>query len=195
MADLTPDALTSPDELRALRDLAALVPRGQAAVELGVFRGGSLRAICEGAREGVRVFGVDTFGGVGTPEYYREGSDWLGWWSRLAGRQHSWKEDLRAAEAAAPSATIIVGDTAETGVRWWGPRVALLYVDADHSYEGVRDDWIAWSPRLASSGACVIFDDYMYRVRGKDHYPGVTRFVDELGLPVERIGKAALVRL
>lgn len=193
---LTPDVLTDEEELQLLRDLAARVPDDQCVVELGVFRGGSLAALSEAST--APVFGIDTFGGEGTPEYYQQGSGWIEWWERKAGRGHDWGDNHRAAEAAAPDADIIVADTAETGRYWEGPAVGLLYIDADHSYEGVRADWEAWRDQLGPH-AVVVFDDYMHIVRGRDHYPDVTRLVDEaaaqLGLPIERVGKAAVVRL
>lgn len=188
---LTPDVLTDQPTRDLLARLAAEVPANECIVELGVFRGGSLAVLANAAT--APVFGVDKFGRAGTPAYYRSDSPWIGWWERFAGRKHSWTDDRKAAEAAAPGATIIVADTAKTGVSWDGPAVGLLYIDADHSYEGVSADWEAWSPHLAP-GAAVVFDDYRYIVRGQDHYPDITRFVDELGLPVEQVGKAALVR-
>lgn len=188
---MTPDILTGDAERELLARLASVVPRGQCVVELGVFRGGSLAVLAEHAH--VPVYGVDTFGSSGTPAYYEEGSDWIKWWEHVAGRSHRWSEDEVAARTAAPYAHLIVEDTAKVGRAWMGPPVGLLYIDADHSYDGVKRDWAAWLPNLAP-GAAVVFDDYMYRVRKKDHYPGVTKLVDELGLAVERIGKAALVR-
>lgn len=189
---LTPDVLTDEPTRALLARLAAEVPDDQCIVELGVFRGGSLAVLADAAT--APVFGVDTFGRKGTPDYYRPGSHWIRWWERFADRKHTWADDRRAAEAAAPTATLIVRETATAGRKWDGPPVGLLYIDADHSYEGVSADWEAWQPHLAP-GAIVVFDDYRYMVRGQDHYPDITRFVDELGLPLERVGKAAVVRL
>lgn len=186
--------LTYPDELALLRRLASLVPEGQAAVELGVFRGGSLAAI---ASVHSPTFGVDTFGGPGTPRYYLPGDGWLEWWERKSGRPHDFTDDERAAREAAPTATIIVADTAETGRRWSGPPVGLLYVDGDHSYEGVSADWRAWRGHMAPGGV-VVFDDYRHLVKGKDHYPGVTKLVDQVAFMTDqsvlRVGKAAVLR-
>lgn len=191
---MTPDILTDTSERSLLADLAAQVPSGQCVVELGVFRGGSLAVLAAYTPDDVPVYGVDLFGRVGTPDYYKQGSDWVAWWERKAARPHDWESNLAAARLAAPTAQIIVGQTAATGHEWKGLPVGLLYIDADHSYEGVAGDWDAWSPHLASE-AVVVFDDYRYQVRGRDHYPDVTRFVDELGYPVTRVGKAALIRM
>lgn len=192
---MTPDILTDTLEQQLLAGLASQVPPGTCVVELGVFRGGSLAILAKNVPDfSNAVYGVDLFGAEGTPEYYREGSTWLKWWEWFAGKNHSYQDNYRAARAVAPTATIIVADTAETGRTWIGAPVGLLYIDADHSYEGVRADWEAWTPHM-SEGAVVVFDDYRYIVRGQDHYPGVTKFVDELQLDIMTIGKAAVVRL
>ena len=55
-----------------------------------------------------------------------------------------------------------------------GRRVLTLFIDGDHSYEGVRSDWLTFGPTVAPDGY-VIFDDYDERA-----WPEVTRYVDEL---------------
>lgn len=44
---------------------------------------------------------------------------------------------------------------------WSGERVRLLYVDGMHTYEEVRQDYMAWKPFLAERHA-VLFDDYLW---------------------------------
>jgi len=55
--------------------------------------------------------------------------------------------------------------SAEVGRRWTGPAVELLFVDGDHSFEGVAADWEAWSPHLADD-AVVVFDDAIGAAQG-----------------------------
>ncbi|MDD2734680.1 MAG: class I SAM-dependent methyltransferase [Desulfuromonadaceae bacterium] len=55
--------------------------------------------------------------------------------------------------------------------------VDFLFIDGDHSYDGVCDDIKAWFPRL-SSGAVVAFHDFGWA-------EGVQRAVGELVRPVE----------
>lgn len=58
--------------------------------------------------------------------------------------------------------------------------IDLLFIDGDHSYEGVKADIIAWFPKLEKE-AIVIFHDYVW-------FEGVRRAVDEIVKPLQ-IGK------
>jgi predicted O-methyltransferase YrrM len=49
--------------------------------------------------------------------------------------------------------------------------IDLLFIDGDHSYEGVKTDWDLYSP-LLKSGSCVVFHDYGWA-------EGVIRVVEE----------------
>lgn len=55
--------------------------------------------------------------------------------------------------------------------------VDFLFIDGDHSYEGVRADWLAWSPLVRSGGLVAFHDTWPNHDR---HEPGVVRWVDEL---------------
>jgi predicted O-methyltransferase YrrM len=63
----------------------------------------------------------------------------------------------------------MTGDAAES----WSEPIDFLYIDADHSYEGVWADLEGWFPHV-KPGGLIIGDDY-------DHprYPGVTQAWDE----------------
>lgn len=54
-------------------------------------------------------------------------------------------------------------------------RLATLFIDGDHSYEGVKRDWELYSP-LVAPGGYVIFDDYKMMF----HYFTVTKFIMDL---------------
>lgn len=183
----TPDVLTAPEELAVLAAWAEVIEPPNCIVELGVFRGGSLKVL--GGVAKVPVYGIDLFGREGTPDTYAAGGNWTKWWRKFAGKQFSWREhEEKAREIAGQvGATILVGDTSEVGGQWLGAKVGLLYIDGDHSYEGVKADWEAWRPHLADN-ATVIFDDY-----GRDKYPGINKLIDEIGLPVAVAGKIAVL--
>ena len=61
--------------------------------------------------------------------------------------------------AAPPSSSVVSGASGR-----------FLLIDADHSYEGVRRDFEAWSP-LVAPGGLIVFHDYLMSEAG------VARFV------------------
>jgi predicted O-methyltransferase YrrM len=60
--------------------------------------------------------------------------------------------------------------------RRWDEPINLLFLDAAHDYESVRDDLAAWWPLIKPGGMMVIHD------YGQPNFPGVQRAVDEAGL-------------
>lgn len=57
------------------------------------------------------------------------------------------------------------------------PVCDFLFIDGDHTYEGVRADWLAWSPLVRPGGVVAFHDTWP---NGDRHEPGVVRWVDEL---------------
>lgn len=62
-------------------------------------------------------------------------------------------------------------------------RISLLFIDADHSYEGVKADFEGFSPFVAPGGVVIFHDAYGENgedLPGVTPWPGVTRFCKEL---------------
>lgn len=55
--------------------------------------------------------------------------------------------------------------------------IDFLFIDGNHSYEGVKADWINWSPHVRSGGVVAFHDTWPNFDR---HEPGVVKWVDEL---------------
>jgi hypothetical protein len=151
--------------------LARTVLPSQCIVELGSWFGRSAILLGGGSAvgNGAPVYAVDLFRPAGFAKEVleqRAGQAAQDFWGAF--HQNIIEAGL------AHKVTAIRGNTPELGLRWDGPPVGLLFVDADHSYEGVRSDWTNWRARLARS-AKVAFHDYQ-----NPSFEGVTRFINEI---------------
>jgi predicted O-methyltransferase YrrM len=90
----------------------------------------------------------------------------------------------------------IVRKTSDCAAQNWSKKIDILFVDGDHSYEGVKSDWDLFSPHLREFGI-VIFHDTLWDLRPDPRNPGwtemgVPRFVNDLrlqGYPVLTVDK------
>jgi predicted O-methyltransferase YrrM len=158
-------------EEEALFRFAYSVGRDRCIVELGSWFGRSailLGGACK-TGGGATVFAVDLFAAAGCAKELLEARAGVESQDFLP-RFHA---NIRAAGVDA-CVVALRSETAAAAVAWSGPPVQFLFIDADHSYEGVRRDWESWLPRLSRS-ARVAFHDY-----GNADYQGVERFVNEL---------------
>jgi MMP 1-O-methyltransferase len=150
---------------------AGMVPREQCIVELGSWFGRSAILLGGGAMRGNRatVYAVDLFAAAGCAKDLLE--------QRAGEAARDFLDRFQRNVEAAGLREIVIpirSATAELGERWDRSPIGFLFIDADHSYEGVRGDWSGWRKRLAPR-ARVAFHDYQ-----NPAYEGVTRFVDEL---------------
>ena len=56
-----------------------------------------------------------------------------------------------------------------------GNKIDVLFIDGDHSYEGVKKDFLNYSDFVRSNGL-IILDDF--NINGK--YPGILKFAFEM---------------
>lgn len=150
------------EEVALLIGLAERVPREQAIVEIGNYRGRSTTALALGARRGggAQVYSVDPHVAFVGP---------LG--GRF-GREDQQELYANLARAGVGAFVSVVGlDSRAVAASWRGAPVGLLFIDGDHRYEAVRADLAAWQPHLAP-GAVVAFDDA--------DFPDVARAIAEL---------------
>lgn len=134
-------------------------------VELGTWLGASAIPVARSVRRwGGTVTCVDTWAGElnehgGSPT----GKSPLMLWSCA-----------RAMVGAGVGASVrLIPATTFEVARTWTRPIDYLYVDADHSYEGVLADLLNWVPHVRRGGLIVV-DDY-----GNDLYPGVRVAWDE----------------
>jgi len=145
--------------------LAQTIPADKAIVELGSFKGKSTCYIASGAQMGLGapVYAVDAWD---MPQNIKGKHDFTA--PSVREKFYDQTDSLGLSQ----SIIAMQGLSAEVGKAFRGS-VGMLFIDASHEYEDVRDDFRAWLPHLVI-GAVVVFDDYGRR------NPGVRRFVDEL---------------
>ena len=172
------ESLTLPLQ-RVILSLLALQKKEGVIVELGSWTGGGVLLMAPHLTHDRRFHAVDTFNADAMPDDYIRGS--------LKGRKQL---EVFQDNIAAVKHKVVVhqGLTKRVAASW--PRdltIDLLFIDADHSYKGVSEDWKNWN-RFVKKGGVIAFHDY-YRtsVRPESGYQGLRRFVDETIVP--RAGK------
>jgi predicted O-methyltransferase YrrM len=136
--------------------------RPKVCVELGTWQGASAIPVARAIRRwGGTVTCIDTWGGAvdGDPSNPQP-------WMLLS--------CVRNMKLAGVSGNIrLIPSTTADAVEWWTEPIDYLYIDADHTYDGVRNDLRAWVPHV-KRGGLILGDDY-----GSDIYPGVKTAWDE----------------
>lgn len=91
------------------------------------------------------------------------------------------QRNLRAAGVA--DVVEIVQKTSQEAASSWKLPIDLLFIDGDHSYDGVKRDWELFSPFVSQFGI-VVFHDTIWDLKPDPRWAradmGVPRFVDEL---------------
>ena len=120
-----------------LEGLASATPDPATVIEIGTYEGNSLVALLRGLahHEEAHIWSID-----------------------LSDRVEA--DDLvRRAGLSADRYTRIVRDSAGVAAEWDRGPVDLVYVDGDHSQEGVESDIEVWGPHV-KPGGLMVFDDY-----------------------------------
>jgi len=154
------EGFLSPTEAGLLYWAAREWPLAGPVVELGSFAGKSTIIF---ARAGRQVHAIDAWGGVAVPSLER---------FNLSGMQAQFLANIRQAQVEA-NISAHRGLTSEVAKDWNAP-AALLFVDADHAYEAVKDDLTRWCPFLLPGGLLIMHDVL------DEHFLGVTRAAAEL---------------
>lgn len=146
------------DEARLLHRLAREVPPGGLIVEIGSFRGRSTCVLAAGCASG-QVYAID-------PHYsYQDGPATFG-----RGDLRKLRANLKIAGVA--ERVQVLDMSSHEALESWDPKrcIDLLWIDGDHSYEGCKFDFDAWSPRLVPRGVVALHDS---------GYETVGRVIDE----------------
>ena len=143
-----------PEELEWLANAAQDCQR---ILELGPYRGRSTRALLDNSN--AHLWCVDTWDSRIFKETYSSTAQYNSFLRNIA--------DSRA------RVTVLRMTTKEATAHMPPELFDLVFIDADHTYEWVRHDILAYAPRLRSGGV-LSGHDYFHRA------PGLMRAVDEL---------------
>jgi len=173
----------SENEALTLMQLAQSLSSNTAIVEIGSYRGKSTIALASGLRrggQGNKVYAIDphleftgVLGGVFGPD------------------------DLKilyrniVASGVGNIVYVVCLPSVNAALAWCNTNVGFLFIDGDHSYEGVKADFEAWSPYVVVGGIVAFHD------RNVD---GVKKLLDDLQSLellqfVENVDELALFRL
>lgn len=147
--------------------LAQQIPTGGDIVEIGTHRGKSICWMGTACREAgnttARVFGVDLWTKGRTFAHYSSAETWQIFTSQVA--------KMGLTGFIRP----VMMSSMDAVAKRQKP-IHLLFIDANHKYPFVREDYLAWS-RFVAPGGWIAFHDYTVR------FSGVVRVVDELVKP------------
>ncbi len=135
-----------PIEEQCLQWAAAQVPKGGTIVEVGSYHGKSAVNFAHAVRKNgnaATVYCVDT------------------WRNENIEQARNLDVFDRFMANTAPYADVIVpmrGRSEEVGVRWDKGPIDVLFIDGDHSYDGVVRDIKAWMPHLRRGGIALFHD-------------------------------------
>lgn len=166
------------------RNLIAKV-RPEVIVEVGSWKGQSTVNMAQACKElelNTKIYCVDTW--LGSIEFREHEKTYGSKWDRML--KHGYPQVYYQFLSNMIHAGVIdmiepVPNTSKDGAAFV-PMADLIYIDADHTYEGVKQDLISYWPKVKDGG--IIFgDDYTLRAenaRESDGYrPEVYRAVDE----------------
>jgi predicted O-methyltransferase YrrM len=152
---------------QVILSLLAIQKKEGVIVELGAWIGGGALMMAPFLTHQQSYHAVDTFNADTMPDPYIQ--------KHLQGRKQV--DVFKANIAPVREKVVIHQGTTNAVAAGWPPSLTidLLFIDADHSYEAVRADWLNWSPFL-KKGGIIVFHDYYVKIKGGS--PGVSQWVD-----------------
>lgn len=144
-----------PSAIRHRADLWKLLPGVSEIAEIGVAEGNFSRDMLEwkfpdGRWVASTVYMVDRW--KETPEQFGDASMPQSW------HDENLRQVRQKIKAYGQRAIILRGDSEEMASEIPESQLALVYIDADHSYEGVLRDLRVWVPKVRPGGIVALHD-------------------------------------
>ena len=162
---LVPDAdgWLFPEEADLLSNLSSELQQDQVWCEVGAYKGKSTKALASSGKKG---YVIDWF--KGSPEHEKGTFTYPEFYSNL--RKEILSEQIK----------VLPGNSYDA-YRYVFDPISLLFVDADHSYEGIKRDFELYSKKVKNGGLIVIHDSWGEEGQESNTpWEGVTRFTKEL---------------
>lgn len=154
------EGMIAAEDVALLQRVAREIPEG-AIVEIGAYRGKSAIALALAARD--RLY-------AGKPLVYsiEPHAEFVGVYGGRFGAADRAAYYRAVTEAGCGQEIALIALPSVQAAKAWDAPIALLFIDGDHTLDGVRADVAAWLPFVVRGGM-VIFDDA--------HDPGIGPFV------------------
>ncbi|TML60700.1 MAG: class I SAM-dependent methyltransferase [Actinobacteria bacterium] len=169
--------------------LFKMLPRGSVGAEIGVWKGDFSKLLLRRVRP-TEFHLIDPWALV-TDASYSEARYSKAKQEEMDAMHQSLVETL----GRHPGVAIHRESSMEAARRFDDAHFDWVYIDGDHTYEGVRGDLVAWVPKV-KAGGLVMCDDY---VEGQWFQGGVKRAVDEYvaekNLPVTIRANQAILKV
>ncbi|MDY7000284.1 MAG: class I SAM-dependent methyltransferase [Thermodesulfobacteriota bacterium] len=156
----------------ALMTLAELGPGVGEIVEIGSYMGKSTCWLAHGSKKVQRekIHAIDHF--QGSPEHQEGGIASSEEIKHEGTTYNKFLENIKSVDLDDYVNPVPLSSL--EAVKTWDKKIRLLFIDGEHTYEGVKNDFEAWSKFVVPAGI-IAFHDY-----GNPHFPGVKKFYSEL---------------
>lgn len=151
-----------------LAGFAADVPKDGIIVEVGSYRGQSAAYLAAGSKRDVNIYLVDLWDRDHLDLVSDENQYAVAGQSHLRVLLQHFKN-----MGLAHKITCLQGLSADYAKMWNQGPIDMLFIDGDHSYEGVKLDYEKWSPHVKKGGV-IAFHDY------SDRWHGVKQLISEI---------------
>lgn len=163
------DGWLSEGEAKYLYSLACYGPGTGALVEIGSWKGKSTVVLAAGSKAARRekVYAIDP---------HRGGPDQEGLGYKNIDTEGEFRENIRTAGVDDYVVPMVMRSS--DAVQTWQDPIRLLWIDGDHDYGAVKNDFILWEPHVIDGGVVAFHDTYAWE--------GPRKVVEEYILPSNR---------
>ena len=148
---------------RLYKNMVDKFPSGSKFVEVGLFEGRSLSYLvieCHNSGKRLKVYGVDPFYGL----------------SRFLTRNSLVLKFKRSTQRIHKKFTLIIKPSVVAAQEFKDGSLDFVFIDANHDYEYVKEDILAWLPKIKKGGIIAGHDYHLNTI----DFPGVYKAVHEI---------------